>query len=146
VSGLIVVAVDPATGSPEALKWAAGEARFRDARVHAVMAWRPARPPAAPAARPPLTPSLSPADPQADAEARLARMVDDALGTGNDATRAAVHGSALQVLLRASRNADLLVVDPPRLADLTRAKASLLTPQLVFRVPCPVVVIPPRAA
>ena len=146
MSGLIVVAIDPATGSREALRWAAAEARLRKARVHAVMAWRPARPPAAPGARPPLTSSLSPADPQADADARLARMVDDALGVGNDATRAAVHGSALQVVLAAVRNADLLVVDPPRPSDLSRAKASLLTPQLVFRVPCPVVVIPPKAA
>jgi len=146
MSELIVVAIDPATGSRDALRWAAAEARLRKARVHAVMAWRPARPPAAPGARPPLAPSLSPADPQADADARLARMVDDALGAGNDATRAAVHGSALQVVLAAAEDADLLVLDPPRPSDLTRAKASLLTPQLVFRVPCPVVVIPPKAA
>jgi nucleotide-binding universal stress UspA family protein len=146
MSGLIVVAIDPATGSREALRWAAAEARLRKARLHAVMAWRPPRPPAAPAARPPLAPSLSSADPQADADARLAEIVDDALGDGNVATRAAVHGSALPVLLAAAQDADLLVLDPPRLSDLTRAKASLLTPQLVFRVPCPVVVIPPRAA
>jgi nucleotide-binding universal stress UspA family protein len=146
MSGLIVVAVDPATGSKEALRWAAAEARLRQARLHAVMAWRAPRPPAAPAARPPVALDLSPADAQADADARLARMVADALGTGHGAWCLAVHGTTLPVLLTATHDADLLVLDPPRPTDLTRAKASLLAPQLVFRVPCPVVVIPPRAA
>jgi nucleotide-binding universal stress UspA family protein len=146
MSGLIVVAVDPATGSKEALRWAAGEARLRQARLHAVMAWRAARPPAAPAARPPVALTLSPADAQADADARLARMVADALGAAHTTCCLAVHGATLAVLLTAAQDADLLVLDPPRPTDLTRAKASLLAPQLVFRVPCPVVVIPPRAA
>ncbi|WP_328992762.1 universal stress protein [Kribbella sp. NBC_01245] len=141
MSGSIVVAVDAVTGSQEALRWAAAEARLRHVELHAVMAWQAPRPPAAPAARPPLTPSLSPLDPQADAEDRLAEIVGNALGIPNDATRTAVHGSALQVLLTAAEQADLLVLGPPRLSDLTRARVSLL-----IRVPCPVVVLPPKAA
>jgi nucleotide-binding universal stress UspA family protein len=146
MSGFIVVAVDPATGSREALRWAADEARLRQTRLRAVMAWRAARPPAAPAGRPPVALSLSPADAQAEADAKLAKLVADALGPGNAACCLAVHGPTLPVLLTAAHDADLLVLDPPRPTDLTRAKASLLAPQLVFRVPCPVVVIPPRAA
>jgi nucleotide-binding universal stress UspA family protein len=146
MSGLIVVAVDPATGSRGALRWAADEARLREARLEAVMAWRAARPPAAPGTRPPVALPLSPADAQADADARLVKMVADALGAGNTACCLAVHGATLPVLLTAAHDADLLVLDPPRPTELTRAKASLLAPQLIFRVPCPVVVIPPRAA
>jgi hypothetical protein len=146
MSGLVVVAVDPATGSHGGLRWAAGEARLRAAHLHAVMAWRPPRPPAAPAARPPVVPSLSAEDPQSDADARLAAILDEALGPGHHATFAAVRGAAFPVLLAAASDADLLVLDPPHLSDLTRARATLLAPQLVFRVRCPVVVIPPSVA
>lgn len=146
MSGLIVVAVDSTTGSRDALRWAAEEARLRTARLHAVMAWRAPRPPAAPAARPPVALSLGSVEAQADADARLADLVADALGAGNDAMCTAVRGSTLSVLMTAAREADLLVLDPPRLSELTRARASLLAPQLVFRVLCPVVVIPPKAA
>lgn len=146
MSGFIVVVVDPTAGSQEALRWAADEADLRGSRLHAVMAWRGPRPPAAPAARPPVTLGLSAAEAQADADARLTRLVTRALGTANDAQCLAVHGATLPVVLAAARGADLLVLDPPRLTEVTRAKASLLTPQLVYRVPCPVVVIPPQTA
>lgn len=144
MNGTIVVAVNPSSpSSAAALLWAAAEARLRGARVHAVMAWRPPRPPAAPAARPPAVSSLTIADPQAEAETRLREVVDAALGDRHDVTCSAVRGSTLPVLLTAARDADMIVVDSPHPIDLTQARASLLAPQLVFRVRCPVVVIPP---
>ena len=49
----IVVGVSRRTGSPEAVRWAAAEARLRNTTVLAVTAWRGPRPPAAPGGRPP---------------------------------------------------------------------------------------------
>ena len=144
MAGLIVVAVDQLTGSREALRWAAGEARLRDARLQAVMAWRAPRPPAAPAARPPAVSTLSVADPQTEAEIRLTTVLEAALGADHDAITSAVRGPTLPVLVDAAANADLLVLDPPHLTDVSRARASLLAPQLIARVHCPVVIIPPR--
>ena len=145
MSGLIVVAVSQSTGSHSALQWAAGEAVLRQARLRAVMPWRAPRPPAAPAARPPVVPNLGDGDPQAEADERLAAILDAALGPGHDVTPAAVRGTTLSVLLAAASDADLLVLAPPHPTDLIRARAMLLAPQLIFRVNCPVVVIPPSA-
>lgn len=144
MTGLIIVAVDQWTGSREALRWAAREAELRDARLHAVMTWRAPRPPAAPAARPPAVSTLSVADPQTEAETRLTTVLEEALGRDHQAMTSAVRGAPLPVLVNAAAEADLLVLDPPHLTDVSRARASLLAPQLIARVHCPVVIIPPR--
>jgi nucleotide-binding universal stress UspA family protein len=141
----IVVGVSPSTGAVAALRWAAEEAAYRRAPLHAVMAWRRPLMPGAPGGRPPATPSTGD-ELAADAEARLARIVENVLGRLDGVTLFAQHGSAMSVLLAAARNAQLVVIGPPRLSDPRTLAAGLLAPQLVYRSPCPVAVIPPESA
>ncbi|WP_432490900.1 universal stress protein [Kineococcus gypseus] len=143
---VLVVGVSRRTGSPSALRWAEQEAEHRGGRVRAVLAWRPPRAPAVASGRPPAVPSTGAADPQAEAEEQLAGFVAAALGEGGAAgavERLAVQGAPRAVLLRQSREADLLVLDSPRSSKLSTPGAKLLAPQLVFSCACPVVVMPP---
>jgi hypothetical protein len=52
-------------------------------------------------------------------------------------------GSAASVLLAAAVGAQLLVLDSPRSGNLSTLAKSLIAPQLVFKAPCPVVLMPP---
>lgn len=141
----IVVGVSPTTGSVAALRWAAEEARLRKAPLHAVMAWRRPLMPAAPGGRV-LAPTTASEDIAADTEAKLRRTVEDVLGTLDGVTLFAQQGKALTILLAAAQEAQLIVLGPPRLSDPRTLAAGLLAPQLVYRSPCPVAVIPPESA
>jgi nucleotide-binding universal stress UspA family protein len=141
----VVVGVSPTTGSPLALRWGADEARLRGVALRAVLAWRPARPPGAAGGRPPLGLSGSP-DPAADAYRTLTGYVTDALGADVAVECAAVKGNAVNALLAAARDADLLVVGEPRPGRLAGVRSGLIAPQLVQRARCPVVVMPPASS
>ena len=140
----IVVGVSRRSGSVDALRWAAAEAQLRNTRVLAVTAWRGPRPPAVSGGRPP---AISPAPAEeafALEEQRLRDQVTEVLG---DLAALGVEyslrrGSAMSVLLEAAVGAQLLVLDSPKAGRSTLAK-SLIAPQLVFRSPCPVVLMPP---
>jgi hypothetical protein len=54
-----------------------------------------------------------------------------------------VEGRALPVLLQEAEHAALLVLDSPAVAKLYDPSARRLAPHLIFRSPCPVVVMPP---
>jgi Universal stress protein family len=140
----IVVGVSRRTGSVEALRWAAAEAQLRNARVLAVTAWRGPRPPAAPGGRPPAV-SVSPIEEAFELEEQ--RLLDHLTSVLGDLTELGVEfslrrGAASTVLLAAAVGAQLLVLDSPKEGRSTLAK-SLIAPQVVFRAPCPVVVMPP---
>jgi nucleotide-binding universal stress UspA family protein len=141
----IVVGVSRSTGAVAALRWAAEEAVYRRAPLHAVMAWRRPLMPGAPGGRPPAAPSTG-AEIASGAEARLASIVRDVLGSLDGVSLFAQHGSAISVLLAAAKNAQLIVIGPPRLSDPKTLAAGLLAPQLVYRSPCPVTVVPPESA
>ncbi|WP_345712138.1 universal stress protein, partial [Kineococcus glutinatus] len=143
---LVVVGVSSRTGSAAALRWAVQEAHLRGGRVRAVLAWRPPRTPVASGTRPPAVSAQDPEVLQEAAERKLAGLVHDALGDEDAAERVAARGSARAVLLRESREADLLVLDSPRAAKLATPGAKLLAPQLVYAAHCPVVVMPPPVA
>jgi nucleotide-binding universal stress UspA family protein len=138
----IVVGVSPSTGSPAALRWAAGEAELRGAPLRAVLAWRPPRAPAAPAGRPPASGSGVATDPAADAERTLHRMVDSTLGHGAPIDCVTVRGTAVNALLNQSADAQLLVIGEPRPGRMASMRAGMVAPQIVQRARCPVVVLP----
>src|SRR4051794_14483060 len=114
MTGVIVVGVSPSSGSPEALRWAADEARLRQSTVRAVLAWHAPRPPAAPGAKPTTTlASVTDdvtADPAEKASARLDEFVEAALGATDGVQREVVKGGVVTALLSAAADAQLLVV------------------------------------
>lgn len=139
----IVVGVSARTGSPNALRWAAEVGAEVDGHVRAVLAWRPPRPPAAPGMHPPAVARTGPDDPEQDARDRLAALVAAALGEDHRVECAVEEGGPVRVLLRASRQADLLVLDSPRQERLrTLSGGKLVAPRLLYRSACPVVTMP----
>lgn len=140
----IVVGVSPTTGSPAALRWAAEEARVRSVPLRAVLAWRAQRPPAAPGGRPPLGASSTVVVPDQAlaAEHALVEFVEAALGSRDGVECTAVRGGAVNALLSAAQDADLLVIGEPRPGRLGSVLTSLVAPQVVLRSSCPVVVMP----
>jgi nucleotide-binding universal stress UspA family protein len=144
--GPIVVGVSPTTGSPNALRWAAEEARLHSAQLVAVLAWhlpRLPRPPAAPSDRPSAgVVPLAGEDHAARAEELLREFVVAALGRVGATECRAVRGSAVTALLAAAHGAQLLVIGEPRARRLASVRASLVAPQVFARSSCPVVAMP----
>jgi universal stress protein family protein len=141
----IVVGVSRRTCSPDAVRWAAAEAQLRDTRVIAVTAWRGPRPPAAAGGRPPAVSVPSPEEAFAAEQERIADRLAELLG---DLTSLRVdfsvrRGATATVLLAASVGAQLLVLDSPRSGNFSALAKSLIAPQLVFKAPCPVVLMAP---
>jgi nucleotide-binding universal stress UspA family protein len=140
MSQTIVVGVTADTGSSGALRWAAEEAQQRDAQLRAVMAWRPSPLPGGAPGRPPAQ-EIVDVDLQQVAQETLDELVRDTLGDDHGVECRAVEGRPGSVLLREAEDADLLVVDSPRAAK-RYSGARRLAPRLIFRAPCPVVVMP----
>jgi nucleotide-binding universal stress UspA family protein len=139
----IVVGVSARSGSANALRWAVDVAAEVDGHVRAVLAWRPPRPPAAPGMHPPAVARTGPEDPAADALTRLHGLVISALGEKHGVDCVVEEGGPARVLLRASRQADLLVLDSPRQEKLRGlSSGKLVAPRLIYRSACPVVTMP----
>lgn len=141
----IVVGISRRTGSIDALRWAAAEGQLRGARVQAVTAWRGPRAPGAPGGRPP---AISP-EPIEEAfaleQSRILDQLQAALGDlqALGVTYSLRRGSASAVLLSAAVGAQLLVLDSPRSGTFSTLAKSLIAPQVIFKAPCPVVLMPP---
>ena len=140
----IVVGVSRTTGSVEAVRWAAAEAQLRGTTVLAVTAWRGPRPPSAPGGRPPAFAPEPPEEAFALEAQRIRDLLTVAVGDLDQlGVRYALRrGSASAVLLSAAVGAQLLVLDSPRSGRSTLAK-SVIAPQVIFKAPCPVVLMPP---
>lgn len=138
-----MVGVSPVTGSRAALQWAVQEARLRRGRVRAVMAWRSSGLPGGAPGRVPAQAIIEASPQQRAAEQTLSEFVADALGDDHDVELRAVEGRALAVLLQEAENAALLVLDSPAVAKLYDPSARRLAPRVIFRSPCPVLVMPP---
>jgi hypothetical protein len=88
--------------------------------------------------------SIIDADPQQRlAEQTLEEFVVDALGEDHDVEVKAVEGKAKKVLLEEAQDAALLVLDSPAVAKLYDPRSRRIAPDIIFRSPCPVVVMPP---
>lgn len=139
------------SGSAQALRWAADEARRREARLVAVRAWRPASGPGTSGSHPSLT-TYDAAQDEADARSALQQDVAAALGEDPEREHGIVagvecrlvHGGRRKVLVAQARGAELLVIDAPRRTDLS--VGPMFAQRLVHTAPCPVVVMPPDVA
>lgn len=139
----IVVGVSPITGSPQALRWAAEEARLRNVSVRAVLAWRMPSPAAAPAGRPPGGSSqTSDGNYLAAAELALREHVRSALGDAPAVECVVTRGNAVNGLLSHAEDADLIVIGETEESRMSNVRAGLATPRLLGRAKCPVVVMP----
>lgn len=135
-SGLIVVGVDGSASSKEALRWAAHQAELTGAAVSAVIAWE----------YPSLYgwgAALPGEDFAATAGAVLAEAVRETLGqTPSVEVRESVEvGHPAQVLLNASRDAQLLVVGSRGHGGVTGALLGSVSQHCANHARCPVVII-----
>lgn len=137
---IIVVGVDGSQGSEDALRWAAKQAQLTGAEVHAVIAWQ--------------TPSsygyyvdYSDADAAADAEKTLEQVISKSLGIPPSApvTSIAAKGQPAEVLIEASRSADLLVVGSRGRGAFTGMLLGSVSQHCVQNAVCPIVVVPSSA-
>jgi nucleotide-binding universal stress UspA family protein len=136
----IVVGVSRTSKSPTALRWAADLAQLRQGRLVAVQAWRPTPPQTGSR----VTPGRVSEDARAAEEAARATLEADVasvLGPDHGAEVRLVHGGKRSALIKAARDADLLVIDAPRRLDLSAMPG--FAQRLVYAAPCPVVVMPP---
>jgi hypothetical protein len=133
----VVVGVSPTTGSPEALRFGAEEARRRGTDLRAVTAWRPSSPPMTAGARPPGT-NYDPETEFQSAVDRLESQVRSVLGPDVAVRAEVIHGGKVRVLLQAAETADLLVLDAPRRPRL----GPVLAHRLAYVAECPVVTMP----
>lgn len=140
----VVVGVSASSGSPGALAAGLEQARWRDAELVAVQAWRPARPPSSPGGRMPGVSRDVEADQRA-AEAELTEQVAAAVsragGSRLNVRCELRRGAPGAVLVSASAGADLLVLDAPRRPVATRSP--MLAHRIIYQASCPVLVLPP---
>ncbi|MGW7462619.1 universal stress protein [Streptomyces sp. NPDC054797] len=112
IEPLIVVGVDGSNHSKEALRWAVAQAGMVGGRVHAVMAWEWNRNPFAIAWAPEQVAERAAVSVEEAARRKLADTVTAAVGAspGVPVFRRVEQGSPAQVLVDASKEADLTVV------------------------------------
>ncbi len=134
----VVVGVSATSKSVTALAWARAQAQANGGRVVAVRAWRLPNPQATPAGTPAGRIARSD-DVEATARAALEADVAATLGLDDGVEVRLVRGGKLSVLLKAARDADLLVVDAPR----QLLAGPMFAHRLVYAASCPVVVMPP---
>jgi nucleotide-binding universal stress UspA family protein len=147
MAGTIVAGVDGSAPSVAALRWAAAEARLRDARLVAVHAWIFVPPTLL------ASPGLAPL-PSGDvagqleaqregAEAEFDAALADAFSgeAPVEIERKLVEGDAAEVLERESEHADLLVVGSRGRSGVTAALLGSVSRHVVDHAVCPVVVV-----
>lgn len=143
---LVVVGVSATSGSPAAVRWAVAQARFQQAAVVAVRAWRPTRPPSSTSGPPHLYAEDLAAERQREIE-RLQNDVQVAFGEAPlppNLSCELIQGTAFSVLRDLSESASLVVLDAPR--QIGTDSAPLLAHRLVYQAACPIVIMPPRVA
>jgi nucleotide-binding universal stress UspA family protein len=133
----IVVGVDGSAGARAALRWAVREAHFRGGAVHVVNAWR----------------SEFRELRHADTALRLTRFAEEMLEreveslplyqlAGVPVAREAFEGKPADVLVRAARDADLLVLGSHGHSRLLHQVLGSVTEDCIRKADCPVVVLP----
>jgi nucleotide-binding universal stress UspA family protein len=136
---LIVVGVDGSEDSKAALRWAVEEARLRGMRLRVVHAWF---------AYPAIADGIPIVAEDWTALGESARMfverfVEEVVGVpeGVELEVAAVHGTSANVLVDASREADLLVVGSRGHGGFSGLLLGSVSQQCVHHAACPVVVV-----
>jgi nucleotide-binding universal stress UspA family protein len=145
--GTIVVGVDGSAPSLAALRWAADEAKLRDARLVAVHAW--AFIPPAPLAEPGLAPIPAadlPAQLEAQqdaAEAEFAAAIEEAFPERPpvEIERKLIENDPAEALESESKTADLVVVGSRGRSGIAAALLGSVSRHVVDHATCPVVVV-----
>jgi len=132
----IVVGVDGSVSSKAALRWAIRQAKLTGASVDAVTAWR----------YPPgygWTPVASELDFESDAKRALTEALGEVSGLDPEVpVRPLVaEGNTAEVLLRAAKGADLLVIGSRGHGGLTSALIGSVSLNCVLHAHCPVLVL-----
>jgi nucleotide-binding universal stress UspA family protein len=135
-TGRVVVAVSHGETSRETLRWAADEARRRQARLVVIHAWQLR----ASSAQELLRPSRAVDAHRGEAHDQLHAWVADVLGD-IDADMNAVHGGPLDVVLQAAADADLLVLGRGTHTVLGRLIYDTVGNDLSSLAPCPIAFI-----
>jgi len=148
--GTIVVAVDGSEASREALRWAAEEARLREAAVRVVHVWTFVPP--TPIGEPGMIPmpagdyagqlEAERAAARAELDAAVADAFPHGATVGVDA--ALVEGDAGEQLVAEAAGADLLVVGSRGRSGIASVLLGSVSSHLVGHAPCPVVVVKAR--
>jgi nucleotide-binding universal stress UspA family protein len=134
----IVVGIDGSASSNEALLWAADYARATGGAVHAIHAWLP---PTGGLTLPPVFTDWAPLEHQAEELPR--RVVEEVLGDrpGVQVIPRTIRGGAAQVLVDASRHAELLVVGSLGLGGLKGMMLGSTGHHCAAHSHCPVVIV-----
>jgi len=145
-AGAVVVGVDGSAWSSRALRWAAGDARRRQAPLVVLRAWSLTSAPRPADCPPGYVPSLAECE-QAVRE-EMARQVRDAVGDdpGVEILMRPVHGRPAQSLVAASENASLIVVGPRGHGGFRGLLLGSVSNQVVQGSRCPVTVVREPAA
>ncbi|SCF03605.1 Nucleotide-binding universal stress protein, UspA family [Micromonospora coriariae] len=136
---LIVVGVDGSDGGRRALDWAAREAATRGGAVQAVVAWRWDGIESGP-----MT-AGNPTDEEERARAILDREIQALTarrGSSSPVAAEVVEGRAADVLTRAARSAELLVLGSHGHSRIRHTVLGSVSEECVSKACCPVVVIP----
>jgi nucleotide-binding universal stress UspA family protein len=144
---VIVVGVDHSAGANAALRFAAEEARFRDATIHAVHAWQYGYIGyVGPEGSVPLV-GADIEQLRSAAEAALEASVREALpDTDVEIKLQAIQGTPAGVLVEASAGADLLVVGSRGHGGFAGLLLGSVSQQCAHHAACPVVIVHPRRA
>jgi nucleotide-binding universal stress UspA family protein len=130
----IVAGIDGSEQSTDALRWAIDQAKRTGATVDAVMAWR------FPSAYG-WSPGLDDFDLEGDSKKALDRVLTET-DTGGVTVRPVVaEGSPADVLVRSSKDADLLIVGSRGRGGLRSAVLGSVSLGCVLRAHCPVLVL-----
>jgi nucleotide-binding universal stress UspA family protein len=134
VSGVVAVAFDGSEGSRRALRWAAEEARIRDARLRVVRAWS-------------YMDQGETFDPKyCDDDAR--REIDEAVAAlgevtaGLDVESVTVNDLAARGVLTGAGDADLLVVGSRGHGGVAGLLLGSVSRHVAHHARCPVVIVP----
>lgn len=141
----IVVGVDGSAVSVEALKWAVDEAVRRGTRVDAVTAWH-SDPTTTGFARADIIQLRPRSEVLEDQRQLLSSSIENAVGDDKRAEirQVLVEGAPGLALVRASEEADLLVVGSHGASVLAEALLGSVSSYCVHHAACPVVVIPEK--
>jgi len=137
----IVVGVDGSPGSVNALAFALGEARVRNADVKAVMAWHI---PLAVYGNGLAPAMVGPEEFEKGAQAALEQALEEAsvAQSGVSVTSVVREGQAADVLVEEARDADLLVVGSRGLGGFRGLLLGSVSQQCAHHAACPVAIVP----
>jgi nucleotide-binding universal stress UspA family protein len=138
----IIVGIDGSQASREALRWAAQEARLRQASLQVVMAWHTPYVTGYPYVAGAFDPALF----EREARKTLDELVDELDTVGiPEVERVLGMGDAAVLLLTASKDADLLVVGSRGLGGFAGLMLGSVGHHLAHHATCPLVIVPPSA-